>query len=218
MNTSSFERHWIPRIMVVLHAVGVAGILAGYGTYFLDFTAANLFINGLLALWADWGQRHWTWIAAFFGGLAVEIIGVQTGVLFGSYAYGSVLGPMVAGVPIILGVLWWISLMGCGHWTDRFMRWRNWSPSGLQGNLLRAIIAATLMTAFDGLIEPVALQAGWWSWEGGEVPGFNYVCWWAISFGFYLLPRKSRENIGTGLLVGIFVCFFVFLNWFPWTR
>ena len=74
MKTSSFERHWIPRIMLLLHAVGVAGILAGYGQYFLDFTAANLFINGLLAAWADWDQRHASWILAFIGGIADRYI------------------------------------------------------------------------------------------------------------------------------------------------
>jgi len=218
MKTSSFERHWIPRIMVFLHAVGVTGILAGYGQYFLDFTAVNLLVNGILAAWADWNQRHWTWVAAILGGLGVEIVGVQTGILFGTYSYGTVLGPMVAGVPLILGVLWWVSLMGCGHWTDRLMRWRGWSREGFAGTAFRATLAATLMTLFDGMIEPVAIQAGWWAWEGVGVPWLNYGTWWAVSFLFYLLPRKSDENIGAGLLVAIFVCFFVFLNWFPWTR
>lgn len=218
MKTSSFERHWIPRIMVFLHAVGVTGILAGYGTYFLDFTAANLFINGLLAVWADWGQRHWTWAVAFLGGLAVEIVGVQTGWLFGDYGYGTALGPMVAGVPLILGALWWVSLMGCGHWTRRLMDVAGFTSEGAAGTATRAALGATLMTAFDGMIEPVAIQAGWWAWEGEAVPWFNYGTWWVVSFLFYLLPRKKGENIGAGLLVAIFVCFFVFLNWFPWTR
>ena len=48
MNTASFERTG-SRIMVLLHAVGVTGILAGYGQYFLDFTAVNLLVNGVLA-------------------------------------------------------------------------------------------------------------------------------------------------------------------------
>jgi len=218
MKTSSFELHWIPRIMLLLHAVGVVGILAGYGQYFLDFTAANLFINGLLAAWADWEQRHGSWIVAVVGGIGVEIIGVQTGWLFGNYGYGEVLGPMLAGVPLILGVLWWVSLMGCGHWTNRLMEWRNWSSEGKRGAVLRASIAATMMTAFDGIIEPVAIQAGWWQWDGFAVPWSNYGSWWVLSFLFYLMPRKAGKNIGTGLLVAIFVCFFLFLNWFPWTH
>lgn len=202
--------------MVVLHAVGVIGILAGYGKYFLDFTAVNLLINGGLAIWRDWEDRHWVWLVAIGGGLAVEIFGVQTGWLFGSYSYGEVLGPKIAGVPFILGMLWWISLMGLGHWSDRIMtRWMGALPFH---RVKRAAVAATLMTALDGLIEPVAIQAGWWSWEGGEVPWTNYVSWWVLSFLFHLIPQRTNQNIGAGLLVVIFVLFFLFLNWFPWTR
>ena len=32
------------------------------------------------------------------------------------------------------------------------------------------------------------------------------------------LPQKKNKNIGAGLLVAIFVIFFLFLNLFPWTR
>ena len=70
-----------------------------------------------------------------------------------------------------------------------------WGAETGRGKLVRALIAATLMTAFDGLIEPVAIQAGWWAWEGVHVPWFNYASWWGISFVFYLLPRQRRENI-----------------------
>lgn len=215
---NSFERNWIPRIMLILHAVGVVGILAGYGKFFLDFTASNLLVNGILAAWMDWEDRHWTWIAAIFGGLLVEIIGVQTGVLFGAYAYGDILGVKLAGVPLILGALWWMSLLGFGYWSDRILeRWLKLKNKALN-LIVRAFVAASLMTALDGLIEPVAIRAGWWAWEAVNVPWSNYATWWIVAFAFHLLPQKMGKNIGAGLLVAIFVLFFLFLNWFPWTR
>lgn len=214
----SFERHWIPRIMLLLHAVGVVGILAGHGKFFLDFTASNLLVNGILAAWIDWKDRNWTWLIAIAGGLAVEIVGVQTGFPFGSYAYGTILGPKLAGVPLILGALWWMSLLGFGHWTDRILaRWA-FLKNQTAKHLLRAMIAATLMTSLDGLIEPVAIRAGWWAWDNVEVPWSNYATWWVVAFAFHLLPQKKNKNIGAGLLVAIFVVFFLFLNLFPWTR
>tara|TARA_Y100000385_G_scaffold200377_1_gene207461 strand:- start:1350 stop:2009 length:660 start_codon:yes stop_codon:yes gene_type:complete len=215
---NSFERNWIPRIMLILHAVGVVGILAGYGKFFLDFTASNLLVNGILAAWMDWEDRHWTWIAAIVGGLLVEIIGVQTGVLFGAYAYGDILGVKLAGVPLILGALWWMSLLGFGYWSDRILeRWLKIKNKALN-LIVRAFVAASLMTALDGLIEPVAIRAGWWAWEAVDVPWSNYATWWIVAFAFHLLPQKMGKNIGAGLLVAIFVLFFLFLNWFPWTR
>jgi len=215
---NSFERNWIPRIMLILHAVGVVGILAGYGKFFLDFTASNLLVNGILAAWMDWEGRHWTWIAAIVGGLLVEIIGVQTGVLFGAYTYGDILGVKLAGVPLILGALWWMSLLGFGYWSDRILeRWLKVKNKALN-LIVRAFVAASLMTALDGLIEPVAIRAGWWAWEAVDVPWSNYATWWIVAFAFHLLPQKMGKNIGAGLLVAIFVLFFLFLNWFPWTR
>ena len=215
---TSFERHWIPRIMLFLHAVGVCGILAGHGKWFLDFTASNLLINGLLAVWMDWSDRHWTWLLAISGGLAVEIIGVQTGALFGAYSYGDILGPKIAGVPLILGALWWMSLLGFGHWSDRILnRWLNLKNVVLH-RLVRGLLAATLMTSLDGLIGPVAIRADWWAWDGIEVPWSNYASWWVVSFAFYMIPQKKSKNIGAGLLVAIFLLFFLFLNWFSWTR
>jgi putative membrane protein len=215
---NSFERNWIPRIMLILHAVGVVGILAGYGKFFLDFSASNLLVNGILAAWMDWEGRHWTWIAAIVGGLLVEIIGVQTGVLFGAYAYGDILGVKLAGVPLILGALWWMSLLGFGYWSDRILeRWLKVKNKALN-LIVRAFVAASLMTALDGLIEPVAIRAGWWAWEAVDVPWSNYATWWIVAFAFHLLPQKMGKNIGAGLLVAIFVLFFLFLNWFPWTR
>jgi putative membrane protein len=84
--------------------------------------------------------------------------------------------------------------------------------------VVRALVAATLMTALDGLIEPVAIRASWWAWEAVAVPWSNYATWWIVAFAFHLLPQKKGKNIGAGLLVAIFVLFFLFLNWFPWTR
>jgi putative membrane protein len=166
----------------------------------------------------DWEGRHWTWIAAIVGGLLVEIIGVQTGVLFGAYAYGDILGVKLAGVPLILGALWWMSLLGFGYWSDRILeRWLKVKNKALN-LIVRAFVAASLMTALDGLIEPVAIRAGWWAWEAVDVPWSNYATWWIVAFAFHLLPQKMGKNIGAGLLVAIFVLFFLFLNWFPWTR
>ena len=50
------------------------------------------------------------------------------------------------------------------------------------------------MTAFDSLIEPVAIQAGWWAWEGVHVPWFNYASWWGISFMCFTCSPGSGEK------------------------
>ncbi|MFD0822936.1 carotenoid biosynthesis protein, partial [Micromonospora zhanjiangensis] len=40
------------------------------------------------------------------GGLAVEALGVATGVPFGTYAYSGALGPKLLGVPLVIPLAW----------------------------------------------------------------------------------------------------------------
>jgi putative membrane protein len=41
---------------------------------------------------------------------------------------------------------------------------------------------ALLATVFDWIMEPVAVKLGFWTWLGtGEIPLWNYVCWFGIS-------------------------------------
>ena len=214
MNSTTFQT-WCPLLMLILNTVGVVGILLGYGYLILPFTALNLLINGILAASLDWNVRNKFWLIAAGGGWITEVIGVQTGLLYGDYQYGTGLGPKLAGVPILLGVLWFITLTGFGHWSGILLnRLQMHLP---MRNLIRAALAATLMTALDAFIEPVAIQAGWWAWANIHVPWTNYASWWGVSFAFYLLPRSSYTSRGTGILVLIFTLFFILLNSFQWT-
>ncbi len=111
MNWTDSQR-WISLLMLILNGVGLAGILLGFGERILQFTALNLLISGLLAMAFDWDSRSRLWWLAAIGGWLAECIGVQTGLLFGQYNYGEGLGPKLAGVPLILGILWFVMLMG----------------------------------------------------------------------------------------------------------
>ena len=214
MNWTSSQR-WIPIAMAMLNAVGVAGILLGYGERILQFTALNLLISGLLAMAFDWNQRSWLWWLAILGGWGAECLGVQTGLLFGHYAYGHGLGPKFAGVPLILGSLWFVMLLGFGHWAGIWVARFGWTPRTRK--MMTAIVAATWMMVLDVFIEPVAIQAGWWNWNGVDVPWTNYASWWGLAFLFHLVPKTSTESRGAGILVLIFAAFFILLNTFQWT-
>jgi putative membrane protein len=200
---------WIP---LVLHTVGTVGILAGYAPLFLGLTALNLLVCGGVVLAAAREQASWGWVVGAAGGFAAEVVGVNTGLLFGDYAYGEGLGPHVAGVPVLLGWLWLLMLEGGAGWARRW---------GVQGRWGVAAVGATLMTAVDGLLEPVAVQAGWWVWGGGTPPWTNYASWWGVSF--LLLAAQpvrpgGQAHAAPARLLLIFAVFFCLLNLFPWTR
>ena len=67
-------------------------------------------------------------------------------------------------------------------------------------------MAASLMTAMDFLIEPVAIRAGWW-WSAGDIPISNYVTWWIVAFALGLLWRDEDDlNKSIVRLVGCRIC------------
>lgn len=157
-------------------------------------------------------------------GIAVEVIGVNTGWLFGQYAYGTVLGYQWKGVPLLIGVNWFIAIYCCGVTIHTFLR----KLIGAMGEgvgehkkiqaLSVVIDGATLAVVFDWIIEPVATKLGFWTWGGsGAIPTFNYVCWFGISLllltCFYFFNFGKSNKFAVHLLL-IQILFFLLLRTF----
>lgn len=219
MNTSSSStpwwrtQQWWMAVMVILHAVGIGGIALGYADLLLPWTPMNLVICAGIVMAYTGDESPWRWALTMFLGFAIEVIGVTTGLLFGAYEYGSGLGPKALEVPLLMGVLWWLLLLGTHHWSDRLLR-------GAKRPYVRAALAATMMTALDGVIEPVAIRAGWWQWDSVDIPWTNYFTWWVAAFLLGCLWRDVEDlktNRLAGLLVLVFVVFFLSLNLIPWS-
>ena len=85
--------------------------------------------------------------------------------------------------------------------------------------LLSIIVdGATLAVFFDWLMEPVAINLKYWHWNGnGEVPFFNYFCWFIISIlllaVFHFCKFEKRNKFAVNLLL-IQVMFFLLLRTF----
>ncbi len=146
----------------------------------------------------------------FFGicvlvGITVEIIGTGTGLLFGNYSYGTVLGPGLKNVPFIIGINWFIIMYCCGVTVHLFLQHltaklaeQTGKPSRAIQVLSVAVDGATIAVFFDWLMEPVAVKLGYWQWLGnGEIPLLNYICWFLISMILLFVFEKlafSRQN------------------------
>lgn len=206
------SRVWVG-VMVVLHLVAVVGIALGHARELMAYTPLNLMLCAGIVMAFTGSESPWRWALTMFLGFAIEVIGVTTGLLFGSYSYGNGLGPKALGVPLLMGVLWWLLLMGTHHWAAR------WLPQQVRP-VLRPAVAATAMTLLDALIEPVAIRAGWWSWQDGTIPWTNYLTWWLAAWAMGMLWRDVddlKTNRPAGMLIWVFVVFFLILNILPWT-
>lgn len=131
-------------------------------------------------------------------GLSVEIAGVNTGVIFGSYHYGGTLGPKILQTPLLIG-LNWLMLTYC--FADVVQRI---SPSPA----IRIGLASVGMVVYDLILEQVAPALNMWHWAGGTVPMRNYMAWFVISMLFAVL--LSRIKIHNPLTVIILICQLMF--------
>jgi putative membrane protein len=196
-------------ILLIFYTVGTVGILLPeYREFMLRFSAMNLFVSMIILILSR--KNHvlpfWRMLAiCFVVGIIVELIGTRTGLLFGNYAYGANLGPKVFGVPWIIGVNWGILVVCSASWVNR-----------LQAHLIiKALLAALIMTALDLIIEPVAIDSDFWTWKSAKIPIYNYICWFAIAFPLQWLNFKLKavesNKVANGLLV-IMTLFFLILN------
>ncbi len=193
----------------IVYGVGIFGLYWEESrTLFQQLTPIHLLLNATILFYF---HQDWDWRVVFFAGftfvvgMVSEIIGVKTGLIFGEYSYGPVLGWKVMEVPLIIGVNW---LLLAYMW-GRLAASTKWPP------LVLAILASIGMVIMDFLIEPVAIKLDFWTWAQQDIPLSNYVGWFFISlliqlcFQFFAFSKKN--TISDYLLLNMCI-FFAILN------
>jgi putative membrane protein len=195
-------------VLSVLYIVGVIGILLPLHPDFILLTPANLLVSTLILLWYHaprWENRTIAFLViCYFTGFLAELAGVQTGLIFGNYIYGEVLGPKILGTPLMIGVNWILLTYTAGITTNRFFP--TLPPIG------RAVIAASAMVALDVLIEPMAVKYGMWSWVGGHIPLKNYFGWMGVALPLqYLFASRLGDTVNK-VAMPLFICQVLFFG------
>lgn len=114
----------------------------------------------------------------------MEMIGVATGKLFGSYAYGRGLGVKIADVPIVIGLNWVFLVYASNSIASKYT----------SSNILIVIGAAALMVVYDVLLEKVAPLMEMWQFVENDPPLLNYVVWFLMALFFNALIQYFRIN------------------------
>jgi putative membrane protein len=203
-------------IALLFHVSGFLGMLTSYKGWFIANTSLNLLIMFGLILWTHPGKNR-AFLAflfiAFVTGMITEIIGVNTGWLFGGYEYGKTLGEGLFNVPWLIGFNWFTITYCCGIVFSHLQSWffaRSPAAAAMlsaQSRFFSFVIdGATMATIFDFLLEPVAVKLGYWRWlPHGEIPFTNYLCWFLISglllTVFKLLSFPKRNQFAVHLLI-----------------
>lgn len=204
--------NWIRKrfyiLLFVPYLVGLGGFLIPETrALFMQLTPVMLAFSFMLVVAEEWTWLRKVWfklVVIFLVGIAAEIIGVNTGLLFGDYTYGSAVGPKIMGVPFLIGTNW-VMLSVAAYSISKQIFNNRW---------LIAFLSGIIITAFDMLLEPVAIKYGWWTWQTIDVPIFNYVCWLilGILFGFLLHKKVQKTNRSFYMLIVQALFFVVLLN------
>ncbi len=139
---------------------------------------------GLVVLASDRSDRLALAGVALLGWLS-ELLGVHTGFPFGPYRYTAVLGPSVAGVPLVMTAAWVVvfafAWQAAGGW--RLPAW------------VRAAAGAAAVTSVDFVIDPLAAgPLGYWTWSAGGpyygIPWSNFAGWFGVSLMLFAVVRR----------------------------
>ena len=193
-------------LLVIMHLVGIVGLHSSNADSFAALTPVNLLVAFLVITpfyTSAWKKLLSFFLVSFVIGMLVEIMGVQTGYPFGTYHYTSILGLSIAGVPLMIGLNWFLLAAGILSGVNRIVH--------AASIFFKSFCSAFLMTGLDFLIEPFAIKYRLWVWESSAVPVQNYLAWFFISFlifllGFQLLPKE--KNKVAGWLIVILYMFF----------
>ncbi len=141
------------------------------------------------------------------GGLAVEAVGVRTGLPFGDYSYAGTLGPEILDVPLVVPLAW--TMMAYPVLLAARRLSRRWV----------VLVGAYGLTAWDVFLDPQMVADGHWTWADPEtalpgVPGIpltNFAGWLVVGTLMMLvlvmvLPRDqghrhADESLPATLLV-----------------
>jgi putative membrane protein len=196
--------------MVLFHIVGLYGFLnSELELLFIALVPYHLLLMlGLLIYSTNDFSKNIKIFAViiYLAGFFIEVIGVNTGLIFGDYSYGEALGLKVLSTPLLIGVNWLILVYCTGVLLD-YLKIKN--------SLIFSLIGALILLGIDFLIEPVAIRFNYWSWSGGQIPLQNYIGWYIFSFLLFFVFKGldfNKDNKAAIVLLFAQIGFFLGLN------
>ena len=197
-------------IIILFHFVGLYGFLTpAFESLFIKLVPYHLLLMlGLMVLTVNDRSMDLFKFAlgVYLAGFLIEVIGVNTGQIFGDYTYGSALGIKLWATPLLIGVNWLVLVYCTGVFLETF---------NLKSKWLFSALGAGILLGIDFLIEPVAIRFDYWSWFEGIIPVQNYLGWYIFSYGLFLFfsgLNFNKKNKAAVVLLFAQLGFFLALN------
>jgi len=191
---------YVVGFFIIFYAVGITGMLIPRTfPLFVKLTPFALILSSFaLAIFHHkfTPRAIAVFAAIYFFGFFIEVVGVNTGVLFGQYKYGNGLGVKLFNTPLIIGLNW---LMLIYITSVQF-------ENAKLHVVLKIILASILMLGYDIIIEQIAPDMHMWEFSDNIIPLRNYVAWFVIAFFFHSLIKIFRVPLNNRLAGVILIC------------
>lgn len=193
-------------LLILIFAVGIIGHTFSYTReIMLVLTPFTLIITSFAVFFTFFhrvNKNFFYWFfLTFVSTFILEVVGVKTGLIFGSYTYGNVLGPQLMDVPVLIGINWALIILGAILISAKLTKHK----------ILRPLLAGLFAVTFDLVLEPVAIKLNYWNWEGGNIPVQNYIAWFVIGTVsaalFSLLKVKVNNEVPKYYFIAQFLFF-----------
>ncbi len=168
---------WTPAVLLVLAAIAYpltddGGSVRGAVTWLIVLLGSTV---SVVHATVSRGARTGAGVLLVTAATAVvfEAVGLATGFPYGEYTYSDDLGPTLLGVPFLVPLAWlmmaWPSWLLARRLT-RDVRVGRRRPA-------RVAVAAAVFAAWDVVLDPQMVQAGYWTWAHPRpgLPGIDTV-------------------------------------------
>jgi uncharacterized membrane protein len=206
---ATLREKYMMAVVSILYLVGIAGFLFRVHPDFALLTPINLLVSLAAALAFHTTPTRTFWLACAavaLLGFLIEVVGVNTGLLFGPYSYGRVLGFKLWQTPLSIAVNWLLLVYSSSVFVSYFL-------GTTTHRLIKVTLAAALMVILDFFIEPVAIATDMWTWDTGFVPLQNYIGWFVSAFLLHLImsyfTQGEKNRVAVTVLFWQFVFFLV---------
>ncbi|MFM1744499.1 MAG: hypothetical protein RLZZ630_436 [Bacteroidota bacterium] len=194
-------------LLWLTHVSALIGISIGHLDWFIPKTPLNLLLAAFLLVinFPVKSLKSAIALMLFMGiGYGAEWIGVNTGLLFGNYAYGDNLGVKVGGVPLLIGLNWAL-LAFAALALFNHLNLPHW---------LKPLLGALLMVTLDFFMETSAPVFDFWSFANNIVPLWNYICWFMLSWLMLVIGQRLRIHGDYRFSLQFYLVNFTFFGWF----
>lgn len=196
----------IAKTFLIFYAVGFLLFCIPYTRpFFFSITPISILLV-VVAIFLHHKKWNQSTIIVFsiiaVGSFFLEVVGVATGTIFGNYGYGGTLGFQIFHVPLLIGLNWVYLIYASQAIITR-----------ITSNVyLRIIGGASLMVAYDAMIEFAAPPMQMWNFENFYPSIQNFMVWFLASLLFHYLLVTCNVSVNNKAAQALFGIQFLFFS------